>query len=137
MPPIIGYLAYLLCDRLLLFFFHESQVEDLSTPGSVLLIEFMVQFIWAIFVFAFQYKFVVPRTLDSAKKAIIWALVIGTSISLIFFFINFVDDRVLKEAVITFIKFFVHIESFFLGNLATIAVFNLLTNKQAYKTNEA
>lgn len=136
-PPIIGYFAYLVCGRLLQIFLPESPVDDLSTSGTVFLMEFIVQFIWTIFVFTFQYKFVVPKTLNSTKKAIVWALVIGSSIGLIFFFINFVDDGDLKEATSIFLRFFVPIESFFLGNLATIAVFNTLTNKRAYRTNEA
>ena len=136
-PPIIGYFIYLLCDKLLQILFPESQVDDLSTPGTVFLIEFIFQVIWTIFVFFFQYKFIVPKTSNSVRKANIWALTIGFTISLIFFFTDFVDDGDLKEATIMFLRFFVPIESFFLRNLATIAVFNILTNKQAYRTNEA
>jgi hypothetical protein len=40
------------------------------------------------------------------------------------------NDGYLKEAIITFLKFFVHIESFFLANLVTIAVFNILSNNK-------
>lgn len=136
-PPIIGYFIYLLCYGLLQTFFPESPIDDLSTPGDVFIIEFVFQFIWTIIFFVFQYKFIVPRTLNSVRKAVVWTLIIGFAFSLIFFFFSFTVVGDLKEAIITFLRFFVPLESFFLGNLATIAVFNLLTNKQAFRTNEA
>ncbi|AHM59094.1 hypothetical protein D770_04135 [Flammeovirgaceae bacterium 311] len=131
-PPIIGYLTFLLCDGIFQKFFPTKPPDDLSIPGIVFLLEYLeyvIMFAWAALVFTFQYKVVVPNTFSSVKKAIILAIFIGLGISLFFAFMHYhADKATLDEAITTFFRVFLQVESFALGNLVLISIFNVLTN---------
>jgi hypothetical protein len=125
LPPIIGYLTFLLCDGLFEKYFPSEPIDDLSTPGIVFLLEYVVMFVWTVIVFTFQYKVIVPKTLYSTKKAMILTILIGSGISLFFAFMYyFSDNGTLKETIITFIRVFVQVESFVFGNLIFISILN-------------
>ena len=129
-PPIIGYLAFIICDGLFKKYFPTEPSDDLSTPGIVFLFEYIILFFWAIIVFTFQYNVVVPKTFDSTKKAITLTVIVGLIISSFFAFMHYtVDKGTFKEATITFLGVCIQVESFILGNLTLIALFNNLTGK--------
>jgi hypothetical protein len=133
-PTITGYLTFLLCDKLFQNVFPTEALDDLSTPGIVFLLEYVVMFVWIIIVFTFQYKVVVPKTHNSTKKAITLTVIIGLGISIFFAFMHYTaDNGIFKEIVITFLRVFIQVESFVLGNLTLIAIFNNLTNKTENK----
>ncbi|RYY00949.1 MAG: hypothetical protein EOO53_20510 [Gammaproteobacteria bacterium] len=129
-PPIFGYLAFIACDGLFEKCFPNEPPDDLSTPGIVFLLEYVMLFFGAIIVFTFQYKVVVPNTFDSTKKAITLTVIFGLIISLFFAFMHYiVDNGIFNEVMITFFGVFIQFESFILGNLTLIALFNSLTEK--------
>jgi len=133
-PPIIGYLTFLLCDRLFEKFFPTEPADDLATPGIVFLLEYLVMVVWAIIVFTFQYKVTLPKTLNSTKKAITLTVIIGIGISLFFALMHYIaDNGTFKEIAITFFRVFIQVESFVLGNLVLIAIFNKLTDSTELK----
>lgn len=135
-PPIFGYLTYLLSDRLFQKYFPAEPPDD-SVPGIVFLLEYVVMVVWAIIVFTFQYKVIVPKTLNSTKKAIVLTFIVGLGISLFFAFMHYsVDNGTLKEISITFFRVFIQVDSFVLGNLTLIAIFNKLTYNAELKQYE-
>jgi hypothetical protein len=128
-PPAFGYLTYLLSDGLFQKYFPAGPPDD-SVPGIVFLLEYVVMVVWVIIVFTFQYKVIVPKTLNSTIKAITLTLIIGFAISLFFSFMHYAaDNGTFKEITITFFRVFIQVESFVLGNLTLIAIFNKLTHK--------
>jgi hypothetical protein len=136
-PPTIGYLTFLICDGLFQKFFPTEPPDDLSTPGIVFLLEYVVMFVWTIIVFTFQYKVIVPKTLNSTKRPITLTLVIGLVISLFFAFMHYISDNgTFKEITITFFRVFIQVESFVLGNLTLIVIFNKLTYNTELKQYE-
>ena len=133
-PPTFGYLTFLLCDGLFQKFFPNEPPDDLSTPGIVFLLEYVVMVVWAIIVFTFQYKVTVPKALKSTKKAFTWTVIIGIGISLFFAFMHYIaDNGTFKEMTITFFRVFIQVESFVLSNLTLIEIFNTLTDKTENK----
>lgn len=133
-PPITGYLAFIVCDGLFQKYFPTEPTDDLSTPGIVFLFEYALLFIWPIIVFLFQYKVVVPRTFESTRKAITLTVIIGFIVSLLIAFMHYtIDKGTLKEVTITFFGVFIQVESFILGNLTLITLFNILTAKSDNK----
>ena len=94
-------------------------------------------FVWTIIVFTFQYKVIVPKTLNSTKRPITLTLVIGLVISLFFAFMHYISDNgTFKEITITFFRVFIQVESFVLGNLTLIVIFNKLTYNTELKQYE-
>ena len=136
-PPSIGYLTFLIFDGIFQKFFPTEPLDDLSTPGIVFLLEYVVMFAWTIIVFTFQYKVIVPNTLKSTKRPITLTLVIGLIISLFFAFMHYISDNgSFKEITITFFGVFIQIESFVLGNLTLILIFNKFTFNSESKQYE-
>ena len=135
-PPTFGYLTYLLSDGLFQKYFTAGPPDD-SVPGIVFLLEYVVMFVWAIIVFTFQYKVIVPKTLNTTKKAIVLTVIVGLGISIFFAFMHYsADNGTLKDITITFFRVFIQVESFVLGNLILIAIFNKLTYNTELKQNE-
>ena len=135
-PPTFGYLTYLLSDELFQKYFPAGPPDD-SVPGIVFLLEYVVMAVWVIIVFTFQYKVIVPKTLNSTKKAITLTLIIGFAISLFFAFMHYAaDNGTFKEITITFFRIFIQVESFVLGNLTLIAIFNKLPHNAELKQYE-
>lgn len=133
-PPTFGYFTFLLCDGFFQKFFPIEPPDDLSTPGIVFLFEYVGMVVWVIIVFIFQYKITVPKTLNSTKKAITLTVIIGLGISLFFAFMHYTaDNGTFKEITITFFRVFIQVESFVLGNLTLIAIFNKLSDKTENK----
>lgn len=129
-PPIFGYLAFLLCDGLFEKFF-PIKPDDLFTPGIIILLEYLAMVVWTIIVFTFQYKVIVPKTLNSIRRAITLTIILGLVISLFTAFMNYTaDNAAFKEVTITFFRVLIQVESFILSNLVLIAIFNKLTNKR-------
>jgi hypothetical protein len=126
-PPTFGYLTYLLSDGLFQKYFPAGPPDD-SVPGIVFLLEYVVMFVWAI---------IVPKTLNTTKKAIVLTVIVGLGISIFFAFMHYsADNGTLKDITITFFRVFIQVESFVLGNLILIAIFNKLTYNTELKQNE-
>ena len=126
-PPLFGYLTYFLCDRVYEKYFPARSSNESSTPGMVSLLEFVFLIIWIIIVFTFQYKVIVPRTYKSTRKTILLTALLGFLFSLLLGFLHYYLDKPnFIDVIITFFRFFVEIESFILGNLILITIFNKL-----------
>ena len=137
LPPIVGYLIFKICDYLFEGIFPLDPVDDLSTPGIVFLMEYVAILLWFGIVFVFQYYVIVPKTIESIKRAVILTIIIGTGIGLIFSLGHyFLDKGSIEKSIITFFRLNVQFDSFFLGNIAIIGIFNLVRNRRT-KNNKA
>jgi hypothetical protein len=136
-PPIIGFLIFKICDYIFESIFPIEPIDDLSTPGIVFLMEYIVIIIGIGIVYVIQYYLIVPKTSESIKKIMIVFTLIGVAIGLVFGLGHFfIDKGTLTEAIITFFRLNVQFDSFFLGNIAMIGILNLIKDKRT-KTNKA
>ncbi|PSR55488.1 hypothetical protein AHMF7605_19240 [Adhaeribacter arboris] len=132
-PPIVGYLTYLLFDGLFEKIFSLEPVEESWVPGTVVILENLGALACIGLCFAFQYKVIVPKTTNSTIAITIRATFLGLILGLFFSFIDSFYRTSIKVILIEFSRFLVDYESFVIGNLALLTIFNLIENKKMLK----
>ncbi|RDC63017.1 hypothetical protein [Adhaeribacter pallidiroseus] len=132
-PPIVGYLTYLFFDGLFEKQFPIAPFDEPWVPGTVILLQNFGELAYIGLGFVFQYKVIVPRTINSTKKVTIRAALFGIILNIISSFIDsFYRDSIMDILIESF-RFLVEYESFVMGNLALLTLFNFFENKSKLK----
>lgn len=118
-PLIIGFLAYLSCEKLFEKYFPLPYSHD-TDQGVILLMEYIIDFVLVIILIIIQYKYIVPKAGVSVIRLIKLAILFGTILSIFFTFLDRGPLPISIESFIEFFRFFVNIESFLLANLLSI-----------------
>ncbi|RDC62791.1 hypothetical protein [Adhaeribacter pallidiroseus] len=130
LPPIAGYLTFLLFDGLFEKLFPLEPYDEPSAPGIVFVFWKLGDLAMIALGFTFQYKVIVPKTNNSTKKVIIRAALFGIILGVILSFIDSFYRASIKDVLIEFVRFLVDYESFVMRNLALLTVFNFIENKK-------
>jgi len=130
-PPIVGYICYQLCDFIYEIIFPMAPIDDFSASGIFFLLDIIAMVIWIGFVFIFQYKVIVPKTMLSINKALITTVIIGFFIGTLFGVGHyFIDNASPLKSVISFFRIIVQFYSFWIGNLIVIGILNTTFNNR-------